>query len=1500
VETFSAPTRAWFGANFSKPTDVQRGGWARIARGQHALLLAPTGSGKTLAAFLYWIDRLGCAPDAKERRPGVRLLYVSPLKALVYDIERNLRAPLVGIARAAEAQPQAAFHTPRVAVRTGDTPQRERREQARDPAEILVTTPESLYLILGSAQRETFHSLEAIIVDEIHALAATKRGAHLAISLERAALLAEAGDPQRIGLSATAQPLGEVARYLGGDRSVDVVDTSQKPLLDLEIRVPVPDMTRPDVGAPARPRSDPAPEEETLSPDSVLPDLAARDAAESGNSLWPALYPALLDEIRSHRTTIVFTNSRGLCERLAQRLNELAGTEIARAHHGSVAHEQRRAIEDALKAGTLPCIVATSSLELGIDMGAVDLVLMVESPGAVARGLQRVGRAGHQVNAASRGRIFPKHRSDLLEATVVSRRMREGQVEPLRLPRNPIDVLAQQIVAMVSVEPWDLAELERTLRRSANFRELSREALCSVLEMLSGRYPSTEFAELWPRLTWDRDHDRLEARRGAKQLAAISGGTIPDRGLYAVHLGSDGPRIGELDEEMVHESRAGETLTLGASTWRIVEIGRDRVIVQPAPGEVGKLPFWRGEGPGRPIELGRALGAFSRELLEACGVATARELAGARERAEAWLRDGFQLDSWAARNLIDYLVEQADATEILPSDRTLVVERFRDELGDWRVCVLSPFGVRLHAPWALVIEAQLSAAAGYQVQSLWSDDGIVLRFADTEELPDLDALFPDPEAIEDLVVEQLANSALFAGQFRENAARALLLPRRRPGSRTPLWSQRLRAQNLLAVARQYPAFPMMLETYRSCLQDVFDLPGLRDLLAAVRRREIRVHDVETARASPFAASLVFAYTAVYLYQGDTPIAERRASALSLDRNLLRDLLGTEELRDLLDAEVIEAVEQELQGIAAGFRARHVDALHDALRRLGDLSLPELELRCEEDPGPWLETLSGTRRVLRIQIAGEPRWIVAEDAALYRDALGTVLPVGVPEALLEPAKRPLEQLVLRFARTRGPFVTRTAADRFGLLPAQVEPVLSGLESAGKLQAGDFHPQGLEPEWCEPDVLRRLRRRTLAKLRGEVAPVEAHLFARFLPRWHGIGGGGSGAPRLREALEQLEGLPLPFSELEQAILPARVADFDPRLLDELGALGQVVWLGRGALGERDGRIALYRRERVALLAEAPEPGALEPLQGALLEHLENRGASFFGELAGVATGANQREILDALWDLAWGGRVTNDTFAPLRALAARSERRGRRLPSASAAAGRWAAVSSLLTGDVHPTQRAHAQALNLLERYGVLSRDAFGVEAIPGGMSGVYPVLRAMEESGKVRRGHFVEELAGAQFAFAGAVDQLRAERSAEAAPGIAVAAVDPVNPYGSILPWPELNSATGRARRATGAQVVVVDGWPVFFLDRAGARVQTFALPAAADARDLHTRAALCLAAMRPGNRRRALRIDVIDDDPAPISPLRDVFLSVGFRAEYKSLVFDRYAPPAATKSAATH
>ncbi|HLX35668.1 MAG TPA: DEAD/DEAH box helicase, partial [Candidatus Limnocylindrales bacterium] len=930
---FSNPVRAWFESAFETPTPAQAGGWAAISQGAHTLIHAPTGSGKTLAAFLWCLDGLVRRPSPSPSRsvPGtVRVLYVSPLKALTYDVERNLRAPLHGISLAAA---RLGAPEPRIAIasRTGDTPQEDRRELARRPPDILVTTPESLYLLLTSVARDTLRGVETLIVDEVHAIAGTKRGAHLALSIERLEALRPAGAPrlQRIGLSATQRPLETIARFLGGagpDREVTIVDAGSRKPLELRVVVPVDDMSRLGEAIPL----------------DELPGGPVGGRGDMRTSIWPAIHPRLLELIRQHHSTIVFTNSRRLAERLAQRLNELAGEELVRAHHGSIAREQRLQIEEDLKAGRVPAIVATSSLELGIDMGAVDLVVLVESPTSVASGLQRVGRAGHQVGEPSRGIVFPKFRGDLLEAAVVTRRMHEGAIETTVLPRNPLDVLAQQLVAMAVMDRWTVAELLALVTRAAPFETLSREALEAVLGMLAGAYPSDEFAELKARLTWDRVTDVIEGRRDARVVAVTSGGTIPDRGLFGVFLageaGTRGRRVGELDEEMVYELRAGmhgDVIVLGASSWRVADITPDRVIVEPAPGIPGKLPFWKGDAVGRPIELGRAIGAFIREA----EADLARGERGHRA-LEARLQETHDLDELAARNLVQYLDEEREVAGALPTDRRIVVERFRDELGDWRMVVLSPFGGRVHAPLTLAIEARLRDRLGIEAQTIWSDDGIAVRLpegegdGDSSRLAEVERLlFPDPDEIEDLVVEAVGGSALFASRFRENAARALLLPRRRPGSRTPLWQQRQRAADLLQVASRYGSFPILVETYRECLSDVFDLEALRDLLGGIARRDVTVHSVETVKASPFASSILFDYVAAYMYEGDAPLAERRAGALALDRDLLRELLGQEELRELLDPEALADLELSLQGLAEDRHADSVDHLHDLLRRI---------------------------------------------------------------------------------------------------------------------------------------------------------------------------------------------------------------------------------------------------------------------------------------------------------------------------------------------------------------------------------------------------------------------------------------------------------------------------------------------------------------------------------------------------------------------------------------
>jgi ATP-dependent helicase Lhr and Lhr-like helicase len=1495
---FGPATQQWFSNAFAAPTEVQRLGWARIHAGEHALLIAPTGSGKTLAAFLYALDRLAyAAPTDDESASGARVVYVSPLKALVYDIERNLRAPLAGIARAA-AGSSPALQLPTVDVRTGDTTSQERRRQLREPAEILVTTPESLFLLLGSQARENLRTVRWIIVDEIHAMAATKRGAHLALSLERLAALCDA-DPQRIGLSATARPAEEIARFLGGDRPVSIVDAHVPPDLDLQVIVPVDDMTRPVVETEDGGYA-------TLAADRPSGSLMLAEEAETNRQygIWPAVYPRLLDLVRTHRTTLIFVNSRGLCERLAQRLNEQAGEELVRAHHGSLAQEQRRTIEEQLKSGELRALVATSSLELGIDMGAVDLVILVESPGSVARGLQRVGRAGHQVGETSIGRIFPKHRGDLLEAAIVAQRMRMGAIEALRIPKNPLDVLAQHVVAMAGVQDWPVPELAALVRRAANFRELPDTALNAVLDMLAGLYPSHEFAELRPRILWDRERDVISGRAGARMLAAVNAGTIPDRGLFTVYLGADGPRVGELDEEMVHESQAGQTLTLGATTWRIQEITRDRVIVEPAPGETGKLPFWHGEGPGRPLELGRALGEFTRKIAQLEETA-----AGTRLQAD------YGLDLRAANNLVRYLADQREATGVLPSDRDIVIERFRDELGDWRVCVLTPFGARVHAPWALVLRSIASERVGYEVQAVWSDDGIVITLADGDDPPDIASLVPDPEEIEERIITELARSPLFASQFRENAARALLLPRRRPGQRTPLFAQRLRAQKLMSIALQFPAFPIVMETYRACLQDVFDVPALRDVLRAAAAGEVRIHDVETAAASPFARSLVFAYVAAYLYEGDSPAAERRAQTLSLDLSLLRELLGEADLREFLDAHLVDEVEDQLQRRTPLRRARNADELHDVLRQLGDLSLDELRERSDGDPADRLEVLRTSRRAFPARVAGREVWLAVEDVALYRDALGTAPPQGVPAAYLATEEKPVEMMLLRWARTHGPFTAASVAARFGMVPAQVRLLLQASAQEQRLLRGEFRPGTQGEEWCDPEVLRQIKRRTIAKLRGQVSPVPREVLGRFLPSWHRVGTSDR-HERLIDAIAQLEGLPLSYQELVRMILPMRVRGFRAEQLDELGAMGQLVWVGHSPLGSDDGRIMLFRRDRVdRLLIPTPvdEVGAeFDDRHHRLLSHLEYRGASFHGELLTLLPEFGPERTQDAIWDLVWAGQLTNDTFAPLRSLAARHHSRpaqsarrrpfpqhgavgaAARNPSAGFAGGRWSLVRDLVHNQATSTERAHAWGATLLERHGIVAKETAAIEALGGGFSNVYRVLRSMEEAGKLRRGYFVEGLGGAQFAYPGTVDRLRRVRDEDAeAEVVALAAADPANPYGWLLPWPPLSGPGGASaadeeapargtagpRRATGAAVVLVGGVPVLYLDRNARRLRTFS-----DVDDEQLERALpVLRDIARYRSRGAINLERINNESAMSSALLPQLERAGFRPDYRYL-----------------
>ena len=1738
LDVFHPVTAAWFRAVFDAPTQPQRLGWPVIARGESALILAPTGTGKTLTAFLWCLDRLmlgqgsGFRGQGSERqgigkreegernerlataglgtrdsgaaREACRVVYVSPLKALAVDVERNLRSPLAGMANMARRM-GVPFREATIHVRTGDTPHRERARFARHPADILITTPESLYLLLTSQASEALRSVDTVIIDEIHALVPTKRGAHMALTLERLEALT-GRRLQRIGLSATQRPLEEVARFLGGvevegsgfrvqgsekqgtgnreqgtgteseildsvsnivdshpsDKNIDVarvghpalqeqttagpsttvaaatsaqddsvlhsqtdgstdrsvvgegaddwsagvvesgeiryrpvtiVNASARKQLKLRIEVPVEDMAR--LGQM---------EEIPSGPASQTPKRV---------SIWNAIHPRLLEIIRQRTSTILFVNSRQVAERLAGALNELAGEPIARAHHGSLAAAQRTVIEEQLKAGQIRALCATSTLELGIDMGAVDLVIQIEAPPSVASGMQRIGRAGHHVDAVSEGILFPKYRADLVACAAVTRAMHEGHIESTRYPRNPLDVLAQQLVAIVASPPgrqeirdqrsrvrkgtkkeglaqlrfdhshpsdrnknvarmghpeilagvedptdaaelsfdeWDAARnrddrnkpevsvdaLYALVRRAAPFAGLTRGTFEGVLDLLSGRYPSDEFAELRPRLNWDRIRNVVTARDGAARLAILNAGTIPDRGLYGVFLAhSEGKsvRVGELDEEMVFESHPGETFILGASTWRIEDITHDRVLVTPAPGEPGKMPFWKGDGPGRPLEFGRRIGALVRELRAVPKPAALTRLVSEHD-----------LDPGAAENLMHFLADQEEATGVVPDDRTVVIERCRDELGDWRVCVLTPFGSRIHIPWAMAVSARIRAAGGPEVETLWSDDGFVLRFPDTDEPPDVDWFMVEPGEATALVLRQLGTTALFAGRFREAAGRALLLPRRRADARSPLWQLRKRSYDLLSVASRYPKFPLLLEAYRECLRDVFDMPALVETLRAVEQRQLRVHVVETRKPSPFAASLLFSYVANFLYDGDAPLAERRAQALTIDQEQLRELLGEADLRELLDADAIAEVEEIAQCLKETYRARSADGIHDLCLRLGDLSRDELARRVESpDLLTHVERLVRGRRLLELRIAGERRLIAAEDAARYRDGLGIPLAPGLAAALLEPVVQPVLELVRRYARTHGPFTLRVVAERFALDTAAVESALRQLAHEGRVLEGGFIPGGIHREWCDAEMLRLIRRKSLARLRREVEPVEQHTLARFLTHWQGVltPRRGANLDALLDAIESLQGAPLTASLVESGILPARIGEYAPGGLDTLIAAGEVTWAGVEPIGERDGRIALFLADQMPLLAQPrPQPEPLKEREEKLLAVLESSGASFFDALHEAVGGGSQGdrgfpgETIDALWSLVWRGLITNDSLHALRAYiarpeAARNQRRAQtgmvfrsRKTTPPTAQGRWSMVPVRCDSDAArgtlpqglkpsaigqatgtakgvpfqnrvgatATEASHALALQLLSRYGVLMRESVAAENVPGGFSAVYDVLKALEESGRIRRGYFVAGLGATQFALPAAVDLLRQLRNAppeEKPEFVQLAASDPANPYGSVLRWPELpvaeedaESAPRVLTRASYAEVILRNGQLVAWLRRGNPNLLIF-LPGEEPERS-QTAAGLAhficgrgQQRMR-GNNHEGVLITTINGQPVAAHPMARFLMDAGF------------------------
>lgn len=1529
LERFTPATQDWFRGAFPAPTPAQAGAWDAISAGKHALVVAPTGSGKTLSAFLWAIDSVfrerldpstGSGTQEKPSKPKkdasrTRILYISPLKALGVDVERNLRSPLIGIGQSARRLGLAAPSVT-VGVRSGDTTSSDRRKLVSDPPDILITTPESLYLMLTSRAGETLRDVHTVIIDEVHAVAATKRGAHLAVSLERLdALRASHGNEtaaQRIGLSATVRPIDEVARFLGGSAPVDIVAPPASKTFELSVVVPMDDMTNPP----------PPPGPSTSSGTQPTEDA---EYTEVTGSVWPHVEEAIVDRILQNNSTIVFSNSRRLAERLTGRLNEIyserigaalpaatvpaammaqagatAGADpvLAKAHHGSVSKEQRAQVEEELKSGVLRCVVATSSLELGIDMGAVDLVIQVEAPPSAASGLQRVGRAGHQVGEISRAALFPKHRGDVLHTAIVTERMLAGRIEAIKVPRNPLDILAQQTVAASALGAISVEEWFETVRRSAPFQSLPRSAYEATLDLLAGRFPSDEFAELRPRLVWDRDAGTLTGRPGAQRIAVTSGGTIPDRGLFGVFVAGEGAgrRVGELDEEMVYESRVGDVFTLGTTSWRIAEITHDRVNVIPAYGQPGKVPFWHGDGIGRPFELGEALGKFSREVAAATPEKAAQRLIEAG------------LDEQARTNLMAHLTEQREATGTLPTDRTLTVERGHDEVGDWRVILHSPYGMKVHAPWALAINARMRERLGVEGSAVASDDGIIVRIPDAEAEPPGAELFVfDPDELEVLVTQEVGGSALFASRFRECAARALLMPRTNPNRRSPLWQQRQRSAQLLEVARRHPTFPVILETLREVLQDVYDLPSLRKLATSIADRRIRLVETQPGQPSPYARDLLFGYVGAFMYEGDSPLAERRAAALSVDPALLGELLGTVELRELLDPDVIAQFEREAQRLDPERRARGLEGVADLLRMLGPLDAEEVAARLDPDTvtssaSALLDDLVSARRAIPVTIGGVSRVAAIEDAGRLRDALGAALPTGIPVAFLEPIADPLGDLVARHARTHGPFTTDAVATRFGIGSAVARHTLQRLENSGRLTSGYFLPEAAVPssgsgaqdniEWCDTEVLRRLRMRSLAAIRGSVEPVSPEAYARFLPDWQHLGRPLEGLDGVLTVIEQFAGVPIPASAWESLVLPSRVRDYSPTMLDELTTAGEVIWSGHGTLPGRDGWVSLHPADLAPFTLPDPDAEiATDSLEARVLAALQAGGAYFASQLKEMASAENEQSVLEALWNLTWSGHVTNDTFAPIRSLLAggsQAHKVTRRAPRArtyrgmsltrtaprpTSIGGRW---SLLPTIETDAARRATVTAGLLLDRYGVVTRGAVQSEGVPGGFAQAYRVLAGFEEAGHCRRGYVIERLGAAQFAASATVDRLRTYAGLADPPprnAVTLAATDPANPYGAALGWPKRDEVSHRPGRKAGGLVVLVDGALVLYLERGGRTVISFT-----DDGDVLRAAASDLAATARARRLDTLTVEKINGEGVYGTDLALALQEAGFVA----------------------
>ncbi|CAK6500804.1 ATP-dependent RNA helicase SrmB (plasmid) [Pantoea sp. Nvir] len=1517
LSRFSPATQRWFQLTFAAPTPVQSAAWDAIASGNPALVIAPTGSGKTLAAFLHAIDALFREREAQEipdKATRTRILYISPVKALAADVQRNLQLPLEGVYQQRQARGEKAI-TLTVGMRSGDTPGNERARLQRTPPDILITTPESLFLMLTSRAREALRGVKTLILDEVHAVAGSKRGAQLALSLERLdALLPQPA--QRIGLSATVRPVERVAQFLGGTQETLIVNPPASRALEMRIAVPVEDMTDIPGGKDAS---------------------GAPDAGSAAGSLWPHIEQRILELVLARRATIVFANSRGLAEKLTARLNERyaarvgtedalaqpahawnsfnGGTEkrsdgataaIARSHHGSVSKEQRREIEDALKAGELRCVVATSSLELGIDMGTVDLVIQVGAPPSVASALQRVGRASHQVGGVSSGIVFPRTRRDLLDAAVIVQCMLSGELEPVTPPQNPLDVLAQQTVAAVAMDTLSVDAWFTLVRRADPFRHLPRSLFDATLDMLAGKYPSDEFAQFRPRLIWDREANLLSPRPGAQHLAVTSGGTIPDRGAFSVMLPegeeqAGSRRVGELDEEMVYESRVNDIITLGATSWRIQQITHDQVVVVPAPGRSARLPFWRGDGLGRSALLGESIGRFLRTLEAEQTAGEVRQIPG--------------LDASAQHNLQALVAEQREATGLLPTDTTLLIERCRDETGDWRVILHSPWGQRVHAPWALAVAERIRRRMGLDPAIVASDDGIVARFPDMEgRVPGAELFQFDADALQRVVAEAIGHSALFAARFRECAARALLLPRRNPGKRSPLWQQRLRAGELLAVARDYADFPVLIETARECLQDVYDLPALHQLMMRIQNGSVQFAEVTTEAPSPFAAPLLFGYVAEFIYATDAPLAERRASLLALDSGLLSELLGQVDMRELLDAGVTAQVAQELQRLAARYKASDKEGVADLLRELGPLSAAALAARVEGDgSGRAIAELTEAHRAIGVTIAGEPRWAAIEDAARLRDALGVTLPPDIPAVFLQPVADPLRDLIGRYARTHTPFTTGELARHFGLGPAVVSDTLERMRAQGKLLKGDFglhveqETAGWGDQWVAEEVFKRLRIRSLQAAREATRPVPPEAWVSLLLERQGLTGETPQSPvaqgsyegvnGVARVVEQLAGLALPASVWQSQILPPRVRDYQPAMLDELLSAGEVIWVGERSLGHNDGLVSLHLREFAAEtllpLPQSNDALRLTPLHEAILARLDEGGAWFAHQIAAaVAVGqpVDEAQIQSALWELAWAGYVTSDTWAALRQLtgmanSARAKptrslrtRRGRislplGRPATPALPGRWSRLSRTAAP---PAQLALAIAENMLDRWGVVTRGAAMAEQVPGGFPALQPVMRGLEDAGRVLRGRFVAGLGGAQFAENATIERLRiiAERSAREPLAVAISAVDPASPFGVTLRWPAHSAATRPVRRS-GALVVICHGQLALYLAQGGKELLSYGEPG------WHAAAVAALAVALRRERASGFTLEVIDGKPAGQSPLIDALRRAGFSREPK-------------------